>query len=163
RPRRGRKTRARPHQRTMNLKQQLRRDGFVLVPGLLGPDDLARLRPAAARLVETCRRGEHPTVRRSPARDDLWGAGHLFQPAIFEPAIIAPLCSDRVRAVNEELMGPHRLAVVSFLYNPQRVAWGGPWHRDKLSVAPHDPERYRAVVCRPTWTIQWNVPLYDDA
>ena len=62
------------------LDTAFRKDGFVLVPDVVPPAELPRLRAAAERLIENCRSGRHTTVRRSPRQDDMWGAGQLFQP-----------------------------------------------------------------------------------
>src|SRR5438876_1056750 len=67
------------------LDTAFRKDGFVLVPDVVPPAELARLRAAAERLIESCRSGRHTTVRRSPRQEDMWGAGQLFQPTCFEP------------------------------------------------------------------------------
>jgi hypothetical protein len=145
------------------IRERFRNDGFVKVPGALPPAELGRLRAAAERLIESCRSGRHTTVRRSPQHDDTWGAGQLFQPTCFEPELIEAMCGDAILTVNEALIGPSRLAVVSFLFNPERARWDGPWHRDSQYMLPQEPERQLEVVIRRTWSVQWNVALVEDA
>ena len=146
----------------MSIQDDFRRHGFVVIPNILAGHDLEALRAAAARLVARCRAGEHAWVRRSPSREDLWGVGKMFQPTSFEPELIEAMCVPAILAANEAIIGPSRLAVVSFLFNPEREDWDGPWHRDSQYLLPHQHERQRELVTAPTWSVQWNVALYDD-
>ena len=147
----------------MNVRDEFRRSSFVVVQDAVPQADLERLRLAAARLVSRCRSREHPWVRYSADRGDVWGAGKMFQPTVFEPELIEAMCGVRIREVTESILGPSRLAVVSFLFNPSEQAWDGPWHRDSQYLLPQEPERQVAIVTAPTWSVQWNVPLYEDA
>src|SRR5437868_4413796 len=142
---------------------EFRRRGFVVIPNLVPASRFEALRAAAARLVDACRSGRHSTVRQSPGRDDMWGAGQLFQPTCFEAELIEAMCDTSILTVNEAIIGPSRLAVVSFLFNPARSTWDGPWHRDSQYMLPGEPERQHQVVTRPTWSVQWNLALYEDA
>jgi hypothetical protein len=142
---------------------EFRKTGYVIVPDLLTPEELPPLREAAARLIARCRSREHRNVRTSPSREDTWGAGAMFAPTALEPPLIEAMCGERVRAISEEILGPARLAVVSFLYNPERESWNGAWHRDSQFLFMNEPERRRALNASPSACVQWNVPLYDDA
>lgn len=146
----------------MELQRQFREQGYVLVPDALPAAQLEPLRTAAARLTARCRSGEHMWVRRAPDREDTWGAGKLFQPTSFEPELIEGMASPRIREITTALLGPNRLAVVSFLYDPARLTWDGPWHRDTQYLIPHETERQRELVTLPTWSVQWNVALFED-
>src|SRR5262249_50780830 len=98
------------------IRDRFRSDGFVMLPDIVREAGLEPLRAAAARLIESCRSGRHTTVRRSPTGDDLWGAGQLFRPTCFEPALIEAMCGEPILAANEAIIGPSRLSVVSFLF-----------------------------------------------
>jgi hypothetical protein len=150
-------------ERSMIDVAEFRKSGFLIVPDLLAPEELAPLREAAARLVARCRSGEHRNVRLSPSREDSWGAGSMFAPTALEPALIDAMAGERVRAISEEILGPARLAVVSFLYNPERENWDGVWHRDSQFLFMNEPERRRALNQGLSACVQWNVALYDDA
>jgi len=142
------------------LQERLLRDSYALVPDALAGEDLTLLRAAGDRLASRCREGTHPVVRRAPGGEDTWGAGDLFAPTAFEPALIEAMCAPRIVEVTEVLLGPARLAVISFLFAPERERWEGRWHRDPVV---REPERLRALTLMPPWCVQWNVPLHPDA
>lgn len=142
---------------------EFRRTGFLIVPDVLTQEELPPLQAAAARLIERCRSGEHRNVRTSPSREDTWGAGSMFAPTVLEPALIDAMSGEKIRAISEEVIGPARLAVVSFLYNPERESWDGAWHRDSQFLFTNEPERRRALNEGPSACVQWNIALYDDA
>ncbi|KAG7286544.1 hypothetical protein NEMBOFW57_008855 [Staphylotrichum longicolle] len=70
----------------------LRRDGFLIIPSLLTPPELAALRAAAAHITAVARTGAWPHVRTVgkqfppwdaslvPARAGIWGVQHLLHP-----------------------------------------------------------------------------------
>src|SRR5205814_804823 len=55
------------------IQEGFRQSGFVTLPDLIDRDKLPALREATERLVERCRSGVHPWVRRSPGWEDTWG------------------------------------------------------------------------------------------
>jgi ectoine hydroxylase-related dioxygenase (phytanoyl-CoA dioxygenase family) len=141
--------------------QAVSRHGFAVVEQALDTASLAELRVAAARLVNRCRTATHADIRRSPGGDS-WGAGSLFAATAFEPVLIEAMCSPMILESTEAILGPARLAVVSFLYEPVHQEWSGPWHRDSDFLTWLLPQQRTALAEGPLCCVQWNVALYPD-
>ena len=93
-----------------SLWARLERDGFVVIPSVIGPDQLAKLRAAAAEATALARSGgwEHirtvgkqfPPWPKTPGEEGIWGVQGLLHPDLpghdefarlyFSDAILGP-------------------------------------------------------------------------
>lgn len=97
----------------------LQRDGFVVIPSLLSPDEIAPLRDAATRATTLARSGQWPFFRTVPkqfppwpdvvppaSEGGIWGVQHLLHPAMPGRTEFAKLYfSEKVLGIVEELLG----------------------------------------------------------
>jgi hypothetical protein len=98
-----------------DLKARFVEDGYVIVPGLMKPEDESALRDASTRVIDRTRAGEWPhrrvVGRQFPPYDDAnldsWGVQHLMNPELHEPAFSAWYTSDDLVGVAQELLGCH--------------------------------------------------------
>ncbi|PBP21532.1 phytanoyl-CoA dioxygenase [Diplocarpon rosae] len=157
----------------------LNRDGFVLVPSLLTPEQLNTLRCAGADVISTARSGSWPWVRtlpkqfppwniepgKNPAADGIWGVQFLMHPNLpqsktfvsnyFSTPMIS-IIKELLECEDEDLV----LELFNFLIRPDRD-FELTWHRDDIPAtasAEEELERLR----QPAWHAQWNLALYDD-
>lgn len=162
------------------LLDRLNRDGFVVIPGAVAPDQLAVLRAATADVTALARAGRWPSVRTLPkqfppwprnspdvAREHgIWGVQGLMHPDLPHSAtFVATYFSDAVVGPTRELLRCSDDELVMELFNllvrPDRD-FELRWHRDDIpaSAAPEEElERLR----QPAYSAQWNLALYDDA
>src|SRR5580765_4532059 len=132
----------------MSLGSAYRRDGFVVVPDLLGPDALQELRAVIAELVAAA-----ATVDTHTAVYDL-EPGHtpaaprvrrIKQPHKVHPAFDAVVRSAPVMAVLRELLGPD-LRLHGSKLNMKAAHYGSPveWHQD-WAFYPHTNDDILAI------------------
>ncbi len=161
------------------LLDALKRDGFVIIPSILPPEQLAALRSAAAHITSVASAGQWPHIRTvgkqfppgqpPPAEGGIWGVQHLLHPRLpvsdADRAAFADLYfGPELLRVSKELMGCEDKDLVMELCN-MLVRPGAPfelrWHRDDIppeASAAEEEER----LAEPAWHAQWNVALYDD-
>ena len=132
----------------MSLGSAYRRDGFVVVPDLLGPEALQELRAVIAELVAAA-----ATVDTHTAVYDL-EPGHtpaaprvrrIKKPHKVHPAFDAVVRSARVMAVLHALLGPD-LRLHGSKLNMKAARYGSPveWHQD-WAFYPHTNDDILAV------------------
>ncbi|KAK7753633.1 hypothetical protein SLS62_004491 [Diatrype stigma] len=172
------------------LRDQLHRDGFVVIRSLLPAPQVAPLRAAAAHAAALARSGGWPHVRTvgkqfppwdpaEAATRGIWGVQGLNDPALHallpDPrdrgALLRAYFGDEVLGVAAELMAcdPNRDLVMelhNMLVAPP-VDFALRWHRDDIppeATAEEEEERLgvrRADSEREQWHTQWNLALCD--
>ncbi|KAL1969675.1 hypothetical protein VTN77DRAFT_8228 [Rasamsonia byssochlamydoides] len=139
----------------------LQRDGFVVVPSLLSPDEVASLREAATKATAMTRAGNWPYFRTVPkqfppwpktappaSEGGIWGVQHLLHPEMPGRDKFAQFYfSEKVLRVVEELLGvqapassdlddPDKEPLVMELFNllvaPETRDFELRWHRDDI-------------------------------
>jgi len=157
----------------------LNRDGFVLIPSLLSPDQITTLRAASKETIDLARSGKWPSVRTlpkqfppwtiepgaNPAAGGIWGVQFMMHPSLpNSQTFIKNYFSDQIIDVVKELLqcGDDELVLELFnlLIRPDRD-FELRWHRDDIpatATAEEELERLR----EPAWHAQWNLALYDD-
>ncbi|KIW09556.1 uncharacterized protein PV09_00429 [Verruconis gallopava] len=159
---------------SLNLREKLERDGFVLIPSLIKAPQLTSLRNACRHSTELARSGKWPFIRTLPKQfppwpsdpsHGIWGVQHLLHPSMpgshefaesyFGDAIVEPI---------KEILGCKDEDLIMELYNllvrPDED-FALRWHRDDISAeatAEEEMQRLR----EPSWHAQWNLALYDD-
>jgi hypothetical protein len=154
-----------------DLWQPLRRDGFVILRGIVPSDELDPLRADFERLVERQREiwrrerqeGDPPGgAWETSAQPRLVGYDGLVQ----QPAEAAPveLLYGRPLEVSQEIMGA-TAAPTQFMMmcNPVRDHGPAAWHRDihPIDQAPVTGLQQDLLANRPGY-LQWNLALHDD-
>jgi len=157
------------------LRSSLQQDGYVLLPSILSPSDLATLRSAAEHATSLARTGSWPFIRTLPKQfppwtstheDGIWGVQHLLHPSLphnqvfakyyFNPTIITSVC---------EILSCEPTDLVLELYNllvRPDADFALRWHRDDIAPDVADAEEERRLK-EPIVHAQWNLALYDDA
>lgn len=159
--------------------ESLNRDGFVLIPSLLTPEQVTTLRAAASQTLDLARSGNWPYVRTlpkqfppwtiepgaNPAANGIWGVQFLMHPDLpASPTFTKNYFSSPIINVVKELLECKDEQLVLELFNllirPDRD-FELVWHRDDIpatATAAEEVERLR----EPAWHAQWNLALYDD-
>ncbi|EEP79317.1 conserved hypothetical protein [Uncinocarpus reesii 1704] len=141
----------------------LRRDGFVLIPGLISPEQIATLRRAAAKATHLARHGQWPHIRTVPkqfppfpttpppaSEGGIWGVQHLLHPDMPGRTDFANLYfSPKVLDIVEELVGlkgkppsevePLTMELFNLLVSPTCREFALRWHRDDIPTPPTLP------------------------
>ncbi|KUJ20592.1 phytanoyl-CoA dioxygenase [Mollisia scopiformis] len=157
----------------------LNRDGFVLIPSVLTPEQLSTLRRASAETITLARSGNWPYVRTlpkqfppwniepgaNPAAGGIWGVQFLMHPSLpnsstfvknYFSSGIADVVKELLECEDEELV----MELFNILIRPDRD-FELVWHRDDIpatATAEQELERLR----EPAWHAQWNLALYED-
>jgi hypothetical protein len=123
---------------------QFDRDGYAIVPGVLGPDEVNDLIAAVA------------AVRPGGAALDRGGAVYASRNLLADaPAVRSLAGSPAVRALVEPVLGPESFVVRGLLFDKTADAnWMVPWHQD-LTISVR--ERREAEGFGP-WTVKAGVP-----
>lgn len=130
----------------IDLATALARDGFAIVPGVLDPETVERLRAAISPLGAIAA----PAALRR--RQSLYGARDLLR---LVPEVRELARSAEVRRLVEPVLGPAAFPVRGLLFDKTPEAnWGVPWHRD-LTIAVRDR---RDVPGYGPWTRKAGVP-----
>ncbi|KAH6719276.1 hypothetical protein BKA61DRAFT_511250 [Leptodontidium sp. MPI-SDFR-AT-0119] len=159
--------------------ESLNRDGFVLVPSILTPEQITTLRNASAEVIDFARSGNWPFVRTlpkqfppwtvapgaNPAEGGIWGVQFLMHPNLpNSKTFISNYFSTPIVSVVKELLECEDEDLVMELFNllirPDRD-FELRWHRDDIpatATAEEELERLR----QPAWSAQWNLALYED-
>lgn len=167
---------------TDTLLDRLNRDGFVVIPSAIPPDQLASLRAAAAEVTALARAGEWPSVRTLPkqfppwprnspavAREHgIWGVQAMLHPDLppnataafsavyFGDAVVGPT-RELLRCGDDDLV----MELFNLLVRPDRD-FALRWHRDDVPASASADEEL-ARLAQPAFSAQWNLALYDDA
>lgn len=163
-----------------SLLDRLNRDGFVVIPSAITPDQLATLRAATADVTALARAGNWPSVRTLPkqfppwprnspevAREHgIWGVQGLMHPDLPHSAtFVATYFSDAVVGPTRELLrcGDDDLVMELFnlLVRPD-ADFELRWHRDDIPASA-TPDEELERLGKPAFSAQWNLALYDDA
>ncbi|KAI1336988.1 phytanoyl-CoA dioxygenase family protein [Xylariaceae sp. FL0016] len=173
------------------LRDQLARDGFVVIPNLLTPSQLTALRAAASRTTALARVGHWPDVRTvgkqfppwpapSPPGTpvEIWGVQGLLNPALPDASLFAESYFGAPMPIAKELLSTDDddddddasctdAHLVMELYNmliDPPTPFSLSWHRDDIPAhLPAPEELARLRVGQRRYHTQWNLALYPDA
>ena len=151
----------------------LQRDGFVVIPDLLTPTEVAHYRTIAAAATAQARAGKWPHIRTVPkqfppwptspppaSEGGIWGVQHLLHPSIPGRAAFAKCYfSDTILAVAGELMGvsspsdkdgadaeePLVMELFNLLVAPETRDFELRWHRDDIPETASAEEELRLL------------------
>lgn len=161
--------------------EALERDGFVLIPSFLSPEELELLRSTTQKTTEWARAGNWRHVRTvpkqfppwnvnlpegaNPAAEGIWGVQFLMHPSLPGHEVYTQhYFSKALRNVVKELLQCSDEDLVMELFNmlvrPERD-FELRWHRDDIPPTATDVEEL-ARLEKPAWHAQWNLALYDD-
>ncbi|KAJ7782408.1 hypothetical protein DFH07DRAFT_790564 [Mycena maculata] len=156
-------------------KTMFEEEGFVIIPGLISPDDVPRLQSACARVVSRTRAGNWPhrrTVGKQfpPYGDgdlDSWGVQHVMHPDLGEPIFSQWYTSTQLINAVENLLGCKedqlQMELFNLLINPVSHNFALRWHRDDISEKATQEEERLALDAWKPHGIQWNTALYEDS
>ncbi|KAF8915054.1 hypothetical protein CPB85DRAFT_1375230 [Mucidula mucida] len=127
-----------------SLKAHFDEQGFVIVPDLISPDDLAVLRAACDDVVARTRRGEW-TLRRTVGKQfppygdgdpDSWGVQMLMHPALGHPVFAKWYTSEALTDTVKDLLQCRdedlQMELFNLLINPTSHDFALRWHRDDV-------------------------------
>ncbi|KAL2809004.1 hypothetical protein BJX63DRAFT_375449 [Aspergillus granulosus] len=169
----------------------LQQDGFVVIPSLLSPSQVACLRSAATTATTLARTGAWPHIRTVPkqfppwpstpppaAEGGIWGVQHLLHPDLPGRTEFAKCYfSDQVLEVAGELMGvapregeeaEERLVMELFnlLVAPEGKDFELRWHRDDIPWDASSEEEARLLAAKSPGGrqshAQYNLALCED-
>ncbi|PNS15421.1 hypothetical protein CAC42_680 [Sphaceloma murrayae] len=161
-----------------DLRHALSTKGYILLPSVLSPPELAALRSAAAHLTSLARKGSWPHIRTLPKQfppwpsdpsPGIWGIQHLLHPSLPTPPTSPDIFASsyfhpRILSSVSEILSCSPPDLVMELYN-LLVAPDDDfqlrWHRDDVppsATAEEETARLRRPICHA----QWNLALYDD-
>jgi EEF1A N-terminal glycine/lysine methyltransferase len=163
-----------PAQKSTPYLDQLDRDGFVVVKGILSANKLELLRKASTEVAALARSGGWPHIRTvgkqfppwdASTKEGIWGVQHLMSPGLPHHDVFAGLYfSDEVLDITKELLGCGDEELVMELFNmlvrPERD-FALRWHRDDIA-AEATPEEEMDRLARPAFHAQYNLALFDD-
>ncbi|KAB5585669.1 phytanoyl-CoA dioxygenase [Coniochaeta sp. 2T2.1] len=135
---------------TSPLLESLNRDGFVIIPSTLTPEELATYRAAAQSTTALARAGKWPLLRTLPKQFPPWPSFY-FSDVVISPTKQLLQCGD------EELV----MELCNLLVRPDRD-FELRWHRDDIPPTASAEEEVERL-SRPAYSAQWNLALYDDA
>ncbi|KAF2401940.1 phytanoyl-CoA dioxygenase [Trichodelitschia bisporula] len=158
------------------LLTDLNRDGYVIIPNALSPEQLTSLREAAGHITDLARKGQWPYIRTLPKQfppwssdpsNGIWGVQHLMHPDMpGQPLFAASYFTDAVVRPVMDLIGcTDDSELIMELYNllvRPDSDFELRWHRDDIA-ATATAEEELARLNKPAWHAQWNLALYDDA
>ncbi|KAF5347783.1 hypothetical protein D9756_010268 [Leucocoprinus leucothites] len=156
------------------IKATYNDQGFVVIPGLISPEDWAELETACQRVIQKTRDGtwhHRRTVGKqfppfNNDNPDSWGVQHVMHPQLNEPAFAKWYTSDKLLKVVKELLGctdeELQLELFNLLINPLGHDFALRWHRDDVNEKASEEEERNAL---QVWGhgVQWNTALYTDS
>ncbi|KAF8151757.1 hypothetical protein B0H34DRAFT_664477 [Crassisporium funariophilum] len=159
---------------TSSLRAHYDQHGYVMVPGLISPDERLQLEAACERVIARTREGSwqhRRTVGKQfpPYGDDnpdSWGVQHLMHPDLGEHAFVNWYTSPKLLATATELMGCDetdlQMELFNLLINPVAHDFALRWHRDDVREDATSDEEQEAL---NIWHhgVQWNTALYLDS
>ncbi|KAJ6538855.1 hypothetical protein DFH09DRAFT_1176423 [Mycena vulgaris] len=150
-------------------------EGFVIIRGLIPPEDFARLEIACDHVISRTRSGAWP-YRRTVGKQfppygddnpDSWGVQHLMHPDLEEPAFSQWYTSAAVINAVQSLLGCEedelQMELFNLLINPLSHNFALRWHRDDIGGDATEEEEWRALDAWKPHGIQWNTALYADS
>jgi hypothetical protein len=96
-----------------STKETFERDGYVVVHGLISPEQMMSLRDASERITAATRAGDWPYRRVvgkqfppfDDANPDSWGVQHIMHPDLHEPEFVKWYTSDALVNTVTQLLG----------------------------------------------------------
>ncbi|KAJ7502386.1 hypothetical protein B0H11DRAFT_1988374 [Mycena galericulata] len=156
-------------------KTAFEEDGFVILPGLISPDDVPRLESACDRVIARTREGSW-AYRRTVGKQfppygdsnpDSWGVQHVMHPELKETVFSQWYTSTAVVNAVETLLGCReeelQMELFNLLINPLSHNFALRWHRDDISGEATEQEERLALDAWKPHGIQWNTALYEDS
>ncbi|KAF7357868.1 hypothetical protein MVEN_00833000 [Mycena venus] len=159
----------------VGYKAQFEEQGFVIIPGLISPEDFPRLESACADVISRTRAGSWPYRRtvgkQFPPYDskdpDSWGVQHVMHPDLDQPAFSQWYTSTTLVNAVQSLLGCEedqlQMELFNLLINPVSHNFALRWHRDDIRGDATEEEERRALDAWKPHGIQWNTALYDDS
>ncbi|KAF4220708.1 hypothetical protein CNMCM8980_001663 [Aspergillus fumigatiaffinis] len=152
----------------------LQRDGFVVIPSLLTPEEVEHFRAIATKATTLARTGQWPHFRTVPkqfppwpktappaSEGGIWGVQHLLHPQMPDRTEFARFYfSEKVLAVAEELLGvkgsgssapsknaaePLVMELFNLLVAPETKDFELRWHRDDIPETVSPEEEMRLL------------------
>ncbi|KAJ7665739.1 hypothetical protein B0H17DRAFT_1184497 [Mycena rosella] len=157
------------------LKELFEEEGFVIIPGLIPPENFSPLESACDHVISRTRDGAWPhrrTVGKQfpPYGDsdpDSWGVQHLMHPDLQEPAFAQWYTSTAVINAVQSLLGCEeaelQMELFNLLINPRSHHFALRWHRDDIAGDATEEEERKALDAWKPHGIQWNTALYADS
>ena len=170
------------------LLDALKRDGYVVVPGLLDKYMLLGQKAACKYITDRARQGKWPSVRTVPKQyppwqpfqpgDNIWGVQHLLHPDMNVRDTFAELYfSDAILDVVKELVGLKNdekaddklvMELFNLLVSPsENRDFELAWHRDDIKPETNPEEEQRILQEKSPngcqLHAQYNIALFDDA
>jgi ectoine hydroxylase-related dioxygenase (phytanoyl-CoA dioxygenase family) len=140
-------------------QQQLLDEGYIILRGMILPEELKSLRVTVETLYE-----------RQP-KDEGWSKRALPRVIVDElideetANVVDFVLGENTLGVSHQLLGKAEVApsMISILCNPVFDAGPSRWHRD---IHPHDQAPLAGIqldfLANGPGYVQWNIPLYDD-
>lgn len=150
------------HRLTEAQMEQYRREGYVILRGIIPLEDVEALRSDVRDLVECSARGEGPEIpwirkeKRLPER-----LGWMLRPGWIRPAFVKSLQSGPYFPISEQILGTAvRYSLFGMLAGGDGKPYIQEWHRDLAPISgPHELEILQRNYRRYT---QINAPLFSD-
>lgn len=166
------------------LRDQLHRDGFVVIRDLLPAAQVTALREAAARTAALSRSGGWPHVRTvgkqfppwnaaDAAAHGIWGVQGLNDPALPESsAFLRAYFSDEILGVAKQLMADGAATDDDLVMELHNMLVAPPtdfalrWHRDDIPASATAEQELERLLSNPQqqqqqWHTQWNLALCE--
>ncbi|KAJ9133424.1 Phytanoyl-CoA dioxygenase [Pleurostoma richardsiae] len=163
---------------TSTLLDRLNRDGFVVIPNAITPEQVEKLREVCQTCTALARAGKWPHVRTlpkqfppwpasgpNPAAQGIWGVQGVMHPDMpghgefvrmyFSDAVVGPT-RELLQCSDDELV----MELFNLLVRPDHD-FELRWHRDDIP-ATATPDEELARLRQPAFSAQWNLALYDD-
>ncbi len=156
----------------MTPKQQLHEDGFVIVRGVISPDELDSIRRSFEGLVDRQRKIWREAAGLDDPPDGAWATG--AQPRLVtydglvddaESARAVEMILGAPLELSRQIMQAPDVAPTQFMMmcSPQKDHGPAAWHRD---IHPIDQAPIvglqQDLLANGAGYLQWNLPLYDD-
>ena len=157
------------------VRDQMQRDGFVVVRSVISSFKLVSLRGAASAVAMSARAGKWPHVstvgEQSPPWEKttrgkgIWAVQHLMSPELPCNEVFTDFYFSEgpLRVARELLECPEDqlvMEMLSLLVRPETKFELG-WHRNDIAAtATAEEETLR--VGHPAWHVQYNMALYED-
>jgi len=166
---------------TQHDVERFERDGYLILRGVFGGEELQRLRELARGVQRKVRDavqagsplpgtrswfgrgrqkaegGDDPATRAAAT----WGINELPRPELFEPELVDVLGHPHLDAATQAILGPEPAAWgIKLLWSPTTCDYDLGWHRDQMKPALYD---YAHTKPARNDHVQYNAALNDDA
>ena len=149
-------------------------EGFVIIPSILKPDEIAAVRTACSDLRALAETGQWPYLRTLPKQfppwgsdisSGIWGIQNLLHPDNPNSTLfVSTYFSNSIIDIVTDLLSCNESDLVMELYNlliTPSHDYSLRWHRDDIPLNACEEEE-TAKLSKPAWHTQWNLALYDD-